>query len=93
MVFLNAIVRFVPLNVFACFCNISFVFMHFCAFMCSCVVLPLWHALAPCMVHGIGMHVMHHVIIVVIIVMFIIMLIMFVMIIIMFIIHCSLINR
>ena len=22
-------------------------------------VLPLWHALAPCMVHGIGMHVMH----------------------------------
>ena len=26
-------------------------------------VLPLYHALAPCMVHGIGMHVMHHIII------------------------------
>ena len=26
-------------------------------------VLPLYHALAPCMVHGIGMHVMHDIII------------------------------
>ena len=34
-------------------------------------VLPLRHALAPCMVHGIGMHVMHHIIIVVIIIMLI----------------------
>lgn len=63
MVFLNAIVRLTPLNVFACFCNISFVFMHFYAFVRLCVVLPLRHALAPCMVHGIGMHVMHHIII------------------------------
>jgi len=23
-----------PLNIFACFCNISFVFMHFCVFVC-----------------------------------------------------------
>ena len=61
-----------PLNIFACFCNISFVFMHFYAFVHSCVVLPLWHALAPCMVHGIGMHVMHHIIIVMFIIMFII---------------------
>lgn len=59
------------LNVFACFCNISFVFMHFCAFV-RCV-LPLWHALAPCMVHGIGMHVMHHIIVVIIIMFIIIM--------------------
>lgn len=63
-----------PLNFFACFCNISFVFMHFCAFVRLCVALALWHALAPCMVHGIGMHVMHHIIIS----MFIIMLIMFI---------------
>lgn len=61
------------LNVFACFCNISFVFLHVYAFMRLCVALPLRHALAPCMVHGIGVHVMHH-----IIVMFIIMLIMFI---------------
>ena len=63
MVFLNAIVGFMPLNIFAFFCNISFVFMHFYAFVRLCVVLPLWHALAPCVVHGIGMHVMHHIII------------------------------
>lgn len=62
MVFLNAIVG-CEIAFFACFCNISFVFMHFYAFMRLCVVLPLWHALAPCMVHGIGMHVMHHIII------------------------------
>ena len=47
--------------------------MHFYVFVRLCVVLPLWHALAPCMVHGIGMHVMHH-----IIVMFIIMFIVFI---------------
>lgn len=41
MVFLNAIVRFVPLNIFACFCNISFVFMHFCAFVRLCVACCL----------------------------------------------------
>nr|DAK21396.1 MAG TPA: hypothetical protein [Caudoviricetes sp.] len=40
-------------------------------------VLPLRHALAPCMVCGIGMHVMHHIIVVVFIMMFI-MLIMFI---------------
>lgn len=62
-----------PLNVFACFCNISFVFMHFVR-LCVCA-LPLWHALAPCMVHGIGMHVMHHIIVV----MFVIMFMMFIM--------------
>ena len=44
--------------------------MHFYAFMRLCVVLPLYHALAPCVVHGIGVHVMHHIIIVVIIMMF-----------------------
>lgn len=37
--------------------------MHFCVFVRLCVVLALWHALAPCMVHGIGVHVMHHIII------------------------------
>jgi hypothetical protein len=43
--------------------------------LCVCALhVALWHALAPCMVHGIGMHVMHHIIIV----MFIIMLIMFI---------------
>jgi hypothetical protein len=41
--------------------------------LCVCALrVALWHALAPCVVHGIGMHVMHHIIIV----MFIIMLIM-----------------
>lgn len=53
MVFLNAIVRFVPLDFFACFCNISFVFMHFYAFVRLCVVCCLctmrWHH-AWCMV-------------------------------------------
>ena len=48
--------------------------MLFCAFVRLCVVLPLWHALALCVVHGIGMHVMHHIVI-----MFIIMFIMFIM--------------
>lgn len=75
MVFLNAIVRFMPLNIFACFCNISFVF---CVFMHLCVRalrVALWHALAPCMVHGISMHVVYH-IIVVNMMMFIIMFIM-----------------
>ena len=62
MVFLNAIVGDV-LHIFACFCNISFVFMHFYAFMHSCVALPLRHALAPCVVRGVGMHVMHRIII------------------------------
>lgn len=55
------------------------VFVTFLLFLCIfvrlCVVLPLRHALAPCMAHGIGMHVMHHIVIVV----FIIMLIMFIM--------------
>ena len=37
--------------------------------------VALWHALAPCMVHGIGMHVMHHIIISMFIIMFIIMMI------------------
>jgi hypothetical protein len=32
-------VWFVPLNIFACFCNISFVFMHFYAFVRSCVAV------------------------------------------------------
>ena len=54
---------FAPLNVFAYFCNISFVFMHFYAFVRLCAVLPLRHALAPCMVHGIGMHVMRCIIV------------------------------
>lgn len=65
------------LNIFAFFCNISFVF---CIFMQLCIMryaLPLYHALAPCMVHGIGMHVIH-VIHHMIIVMFIIMFIMFI---------------
>ena len=48
-------------------------FMHLCVYALR---VALWHALAPCMVHGIGVHVMHHIIVVVII----IMLIMFIMI-------------
>nr|DAQ51864.1 MAG TPA: Kti11, Kti13 transfer, tRNA modification, Complex [Caudoviricetes sp.] len=49
------------------FSHVFVTFLLFlCIFMCLCVCalcLPLWHALAPCMVHGIGMHVMHHMII------------------------------
>ena len=74
MVFLNAIVRFVPLNIFACFCNISFVFMYFYAFVCSALCVAFTPCVAPCMVHGIGMHVMHvmhHMIIIMFIIMFI----------------------
>lgn len=40
MVFLNAIVG-EYLRIFACFCNISFVFMHFCAFVRLCVACCL----------------------------------------------------
>ena len=56
------------------------VFVTFLLFLCIfvrlCVVLPLWHALAPCMVHGIGMHVMHHIIISMFILMFMMFMIM-----------------
>lgn len=62
---------FTPLNVFAFFVTFLLflcIFVH----LCYCALrVALWHALAPCMVHGIGMHVMH-VIIVVIIIMFIV---------------------
>lgn len=71
-------VWFVPLNIFACFCNISFVFcvfMHLCVYALRVAFVP---CVAPCMVHGIGMHVMHHIIII----MFIMMFIMFIMLII-----------
>ena len=71
MVFLNAIVGDV-LHVFACFCNISFVFcifMHLCVCALCVAFVP---CVAPCMVHGIGMHVMHHIIIDVFIIMFIV---------------------
>gem|GEM_PF-6082679 len=47
--------------------------MRLCVVRC---VLPLHHALAPCMVHGIGMHVMHHIIIVMFIIMFMMFIIM-----------------
>jgi Kef-type K+ transport system membrane component KefB len=91
MVFLNAIVDDV-LHVFACFCNISFVFMHFYAFMRLCVVL----AFVACVgtMHGAwywyACHASHHHH------MFVIMFIMFIMFIMMMIIdhhhvHCSLI--
>lgn len=63
MVFLNAIVRFVLLNilhVFVTFLLFLCIFMHLCVYALR---VALWHALAPCMVHGIGMHVMHHIII------------------------------
>lgn len=62
MVFLNAIVRFVPLNIFACFVTFL-LFLHVYAIMHYVCALPLHHALAPCMVHAIGMHVMHHIIV------------------------------
>lgn len=47
--------------------------MHLCVCAFVRCVLPLYHALhhAWCVVHGIGMHVMHHIIVVVIIIMFI----------------------
>ena len=54
--------------------------LFLCFFMRLCVCalrVALWHALAPCMVHGIGAHVMH-VMYHMIIMMFIIMLIMFI---------------
>lgn len=70
MVFLNAIVG-EGLHIFACFCNISFVFMHFYAFMHCALCVAFVPCVAPCMVHGIGMHVMHHIIIDVFIIMFI----------------------
>lgn len=50
--------------------------MHFYAFVRLCVVLPLHHALAPCVVHGIGMHVMHHIIVDVFVIMFMMFIIM-----------------
>lgn len=62
------------LNIFACFCNISFVFcvfMHLCVRALRVAFVP---CVAPCMVHGIGMHVMHvmhHIIVIVFIIMFI----------------------
>lgn len=62
MVFLNAIVG-CEIAFFAYFCNISFVFyivlyvyaLWLCVAFVACV--------APCTTHGIGMHVMHHIII------------------------------
>lgn len=59
MVFLNTIVWFVPLNIFACFCNISFVFLHVYAIVHYVLRVAFVPCVAPCMVHGIGMHVMH----------------------------------
>lgn len=45
--------------------------------LCVCALrVALWHALAPCMVHGIGMHVMHHIIIMMFIMFIIIMFVM-----------------
>lgn len=70
MVFLNAIVG-EGLHIFACFCNISFVFALFCMFMHCALCVAFVACVAPCMVHGIGMHVMHHIIIDVFIIMFI----------------------
>ena len=58
------------LHVFVTFLLFLCIFMRLC--VCALRV-ALWHALAPCMVHGIGMHVMHHTVI-----MFIIMFIMFI---------------
>nr|DAV47428.1 MAG TPA: Kti11, Kti13 transfer, tRNA modification, Complex [Caudoviricetes sp.] len=47
------------LHVFVTFLLFLCIFMRLC--VCALRV-ALWHALAPCMVHGIGMHVMHHII-------------------------------
>lgn len=62
MFFLNAIVRFALLNFFACFCNISFVFMHFYAFMRLCVACCLVACVGT--VHGAwywyACHACHH---------------------------------
>ena len=78
------------LHVFVTFLLFFNIFMHLCVCVLRVAFVP---CVAPCMVHGIGMHVMHHIIIVcssscsscssLIIIMFIIM----------FIIHCSLINQ
>lgn len=57
------------LHVFVTFLLFLCIFVRLC--VCALRV-ALWHALAPCVVHGIGMHVMHHIIIVVIIIMFIV---------------------
>lgn len=58
------------LHVFVTFLLLLCFFMR----LCYCALrVALWHALAPCMVHGIGMHVAHHIVVV-----FIIMFIMFI---------------
>lgn len=62
MVFLNAIVG-EGLHIFAYFCNISLFFALFCMFMHCVLCVAFVPCVAPCMVHGIGMHVMHHIII------------------------------
>nr|DAR67712.1 MAG TPA: hypothetical protein [Caudoviricetes sp.] len=71
MVFLNAIIGDC-LRFFACFCNILLFFALFCMFMHCALCVAFVACVAPCMVHGIGMHVMHHIIIDVFIIMFII---------------------
>ena len=70
MVFLNAIVGDV-LHIFAYFCNISFVFYIVSYVYALWLCVAFMACVAPCMVHGIGMHVMHHIIIDVFIIMFI----------------------
>lgn len=61
MVFLNAIVG-EGLHIFACFCNISFVFMYFYAFVRLCVVCCL--CTMRCTMHGAwywyACHASHH---------------------------------
>jgi len=61
MVFLNAIVD-CEIAFFACFCNISFVFMHFYAFVRLCVVCCL--CTMRCTMHGAwywhACHASHH---------------------------------
>lgn len=56
------------LHVFVTFLLFLCIFMH----LCVCALCVAFVAcVAPCMVHGIGMHVMHHIIIDVFIIMFI----------------------
>ena len=56
------------LHVFVTFLLFLCIFMHLCVCALCVAFVP---CVAPCMVHGIGMHVMHHIIIDVFIIMFI----------------------
>ena len=62
MVFLNAIVGegCIFLHIFVTFLLFLYIFMRLCVYALRVAFVA---CVAPCVVHGIGMHVMHHMII------------------------------